>query len=398
MRFIMDTLREIFLKLEKKEKLYRDLVYGAREILHKPIKVPKALDAKSYATVYKPWYAYWDAIRQNSSNGIVIHRANRVVGVIGKDYAPVSFTVMDAESVFRYLGLSYKKDWFLKSYCMLTKSFPGLSDWCFRNREKIASGDGFFFAEQVLGIAQFIKAGVPRNCYMTQWQIPKVDTKFHKRHFEVFREIANAVLDIKLQNRAEFMAYFCVKERLPEVNVSVIGGEFSLNGNRHYRVDFESLNEWIHIPKVVFIFENKDIGNWLGTEANIDSSVPSVLLYGAGNAISSLEKVSWFHDVALYYCGDLDIDGFAILNRLRHRFFKLKTFLMDFDAYHDAGDIQVEDTTSKDRIKKLAYLTDSEYRCFCRLLNNADRIEHERIPVDLLVATIRQILEDKAGC
>ena len=80
----MDTLREIFLKLEKKEKLYRDLVYGAREILHKPIKVPKALDAKSYATVYKPWYAYWDAIRQNSSNGIVIHRANRVVGVIGK--------------------------------------------------------------------------------------------------------------------------------------------------------------------------------------------------------------------------------------------------------------------------------------------------------------------------
>lgn len=390
----MDTLREVFLKLEKKEKLYRDLVYSEREILRKPIKVPKALDAKGYATVYKPWYAYWDAIRKDNTNGIVIHRANRVVGVIGKDYAPVSFTVMDAVSVFRYLGLLHKKDWFLKSYDMLTKNFAELSDWCFRNREKIASRDGFFFAEQVLGIAQFIKAGVPRNCYMTQWQIPKVDTKFHKKHFEVFREVANAVLDIKLQNRAEFMAYFGVKERLPEVNVSVIGGDFSLNGNRHYRVDFESLNEWIHIPKVVFIFENKDIGNWLGSEATIDSSVPSVLLYGAGNAISSLEKVAWFHDVVLYYCGDLDIDGFAILNRLRHRFPQLKTFLMDFDAYREAGDIQVEDMTSKDRIKELAYLTDSEYRCFRSLLDNAGRMEHERIPVDLLVNTIQQILKE----
>ena len=390
----MDTLREVFLKLEKKEKLYRDLVYSEREILRKPIKVPKALDAKGYATVYKPWYAYWDAIRKDNTNGIVIHRANRVVGVIGKDYAPVSFTVMDAVSVFRYLGLLHKKDWFLKSYDMLTKNFAELSDWCFRNREKIASRDGFFFAEQVLGIAQFIRAGVPRNCYMTQWQIPKVDTKFHKKHFEVFREVANAVLDIKLQNRAEFMAYFGVKERLPEVNVSVIGGDFSLNGNRHYRVDFESLNEWIHIPKVVFIFENKDIGNWLGSEATIDSSVPSVLLYGAGNAISSLEKVAWFHDVVLYYCGDLDIDGFAILNRLRHRFPQLKTFLMDFDAYREAGDIQVEDMTSKDRIKELAYLTDSEYRCFRSLLDNAGRMEHERIPVDLLVNTIQQILKE----
>ena len=42
-----------------------------------------------------------------------------------------------------------------------------------------------------------------------------------------------------------------------------------------------------------------------------------------------LEPLGWLTDLDLVYWGDIDTHGFAILNRLRHRFGNARSMLMD---------------------------------------------------------------------
>jgi hypothetical protein len=45
--------------------------------------------------------------------------------------------------------------------------------------------------------------------------------------------------------------------------------------------------------------------------------------------VDVLEPLGWLTDLDLVYWGDIDTHGFAILNRLRHRFGNARSILMD---------------------------------------------------------------------
>jgi hypothetical protein len=55
----------------------------------------------------------------------------------------------------------------------------------------------------------------------------------------------------------------------------------------------------------------------------------AVVILGGGYAVDVLEPLAWLTDLDLIYWGDIDTHGFAILNRLRHRFGNARSMLMD---------------------------------------------------------------------
>jgi hypothetical protein len=55
----------------------------------------------------------------------------------------------------------------------------------------------------------------------------------------------------------------------------------------------------------------------------------AVVIFGGGYAVDVLEPLGWLTDLDLVYWGDIDTHGFAILNRLRHRFGNARSMLMD---------------------------------------------------------------------
>ena len=56
------------------------------------------------------------------------------------------------------------------------------------------------------------------------------------------------------------------------------------------------------------------------------------MIFGGGYAVQILESLNWLESLDVVYWGDLDTHGFAILNRLRHRFPNARSLLMDSDT------------------------------------------------------------------
>ena len=84
----------------------------------------------------------------------------------------------------------------------------------------------------------------------------------------------------------------------------------------------------VHAPSCerVFVTENK-ISFLTLPECN-----GSLVVFGGGYAIDRLGNVPWLADKQLYYWGDIDTHGFAILSRLRAHWPHARSFLMDRDT------------------------------------------------------------------
>ena len=213
-----------------------------------------------------------------------------------------------------------------------------------------------------------------KDCYITNWPIPGVDTKFHRKNFEIFRTIANAVLEIELANREEFYAYFSLKERLAEISVGIIGRGIDLNGGTRCSVSADEIARWEKTPEVVFIFENKDSGSQIADNVKFD--FPCMVLFGSGNAILDLKHVPWLQKCKIVYSGDMDKDGFKILSELRNVFPEIKSFMMNIEDFR-----RFEDLAGKDRpgdVSVYDNLTSEEAECFSYITEKGLRLEQER--------------------
>ena len=55
----------------------------------------------------------------------------------------------------------------------------------------------------------------------------------------------------------------------------------------------------------------------------------SIVIFGLGYGVQVLAGVEWLREKPVYYWGDIDTHGFAILDRLRSDFPDMRSFLMD---------------------------------------------------------------------
>ena len=54
-----------------------------------------------------------------------------------------------------------------------------------------------------------------------------------------------------------------------------------------------------------------------------------IAIRGEGNAVNRLEKMKWLDTNRVFYWGDIDVDGFVILSRLRNLFAHAESIMMD---------------------------------------------------------------------
>ena len=364
-------LTDILQKLEKREALYQDLVNQKKDILSKRIPAPVIVSISEYKDKYLCWHNFWSHIAEES-NGIQVDFKYKMMGPLKKCRVPYRFTVRDADSVFAYLKMKSKRNAFVQAFTLITSEFPCMTDWCYRYRERLSCEAGF--TEKAFAIAKYFQSGAMKDCYITNWPVPGVDTKFHRKNFEIFRTIANAVLEIELANREEFYAYFSLKERLAEISVGIIGRGIDLNGGTRCSVSADEIARWEKTPEVVFIFENKDSGSQIAD--NIKFDFPCMVLFGSGNAILDLKHVPWLQKCKIVYSGDMDKDGFKILSELRNVFPAIKSFMMNIEDFR-----RFEDLAGKDRpgdVSVYDNLTSEEAECFSYITEKGLRLEQER--------------------
>jgi hypothetical protein len=103
----------------------------------------------------------------------------------------------------------------------------------------------------------------------------------------------------------------------------------------------------------------------------------AIAVFGQGNAVLNLKNAAWLTEMEILYWGDIDVQGFEILSRLREHFTHIKSVLMDkvtFETFFE------NDKGTPSNVSTKLNLTDIEQELYNILKTNNWRLEQEKIP------------------
>lgn len=236
---------------------------------------------------------------------------------------------------------------------------------------------------RLLNVVVWLQTHPRPGIYLRQVDLPGVDSKFIEAHRGVLSELFDLALPVTaIDASATGISQFCrrygfkdkplrIRFRLLDLAVALLP-EACEQDIGVTQAAFERLD----IPVTrVFITEN---------EVNFLAFPPlsgSLVIFGAGYGFDALAGAHWLHQRAVYYWGDIDTHGFAILDQLRAQLPHAKSLLMD-QATLLAHATQWGDEPQP-TLRDLPRLTEVERALFDELRDNRLRVglrlEQERI-------------------
>jgi hypothetical protein len=214
--------------------------------------------------------------------------------------------------------------------------------------------------------------------YIRQLPVPGVDTKWLARHrglVETLVEGVHGSRDLGIRS-------------LPHLRDLALCDPALLAGMpRRFATSLADLTALPLSPARTLILENKE-----GLYA-LPPLAGTVALHGGGYTVPELAGVPWVADSEVWYWGDLDSHGFAILDRLRRHLPHVRSLLMDEATLDRWRDLAVREQSPA--LHDMPHLTDSETATLASLRDGDLRLEQERIPWPYV---LERLLPDRAAC
>lgn len=139
-------------------------------------------------------------------------------------------------------------------------------------------------------------------------------------------------------------------------------------------------------PSVVIVVEN------LQPLLSLPELPGAIAIHGSGYAVDRIARLPWVGSASLVYWGDLDVDGFRILHRLRQHVEQVRSVLMDRSTLKNHLDLTVPDQAKAARTIPEG-LTGLERDGFVALEEfGGVRLEQERVPWETALAGLRRAL------
>ena len=232
--------------------------------------------------------------------------------------------------------------------------------------------------------------------YLRQIDLPGVHTKLIEGHRGLLAELLDLVLPEQAIDTAHTGACgFCRRygfvDKPARVRFRVLDARIRLLPVKSdqditlTQAAFASLD--LPVEKV-FITENEI--NFLAFPDVSDALV----IFGAGYGFTNLAAASWLQQKALYYWGDIDTHGFAILNQLRGFFPHTVSFLMDRQTLLDHRPLWgVELQPETANLTRLNTEENALYNQLCgHHWGDKIRLEQERIGFEYVLDILRRLV------
>ncbi len=237
--------------------------------------------------------------------------------------------------------------------------------------------------------------------YLRQVSLPGIDSKFVENHRGILAALLDEILSLseikstatgirQFEERYGFLSKpVRVRFRILDPSLQLLPGtdrDISLTAH-----DFQALgsdSNLLYNIKKVFITEN---------EINFLSFQPmpeSLVIFGAGYGFDALAKTAWMHQTEIFYWGDIDTNGFAILDQIRQYFPHTQSLLMDEETLlshqHFHGREEKQTTIA------LSRLTPEELSLYQSLLQQKYgkqlRLEQEHIQYNYVINTLEKLM------
>lgn len=235
----------------------------------------------------------------------------------------------------------------------------------------------------LLDIVAWLQAHPRPGVYLRQVDIPGVHSKFIEAHRGVLAELLDIVLppeaiDSTASYVPQFAKRYAFRDKPVRIRFRVLDPARALLPGalvQDITLDAESFAQLDPQVARVFITENEI--NFLAFPQLKDSLV----IFGAGYGFEMLRKAAWLARCRIYYWGDIDTHGFAILDQLRHQFDHVESFLMDRNTLLAFETLWGKE--EKQTLRDLPRLNPEEMALFDDLRDNRIRknlrLEQERI-------------------
>ncbi len=301
---------------------------------------------------------------------------------IGKQKIPVSIRVESSKSYLKMIDKTKEYENFVKFYRDIVLRFPPLKELFLKKPFLVLEYVGMW--DRLLDIVEYFTKNPKPNIYTREIVIDGVDTKFIQKYQKIIDVCLSCVLKtepLKSLTNFAFEKKYNLKYPLSQVRFRILDEAFYIFGMSDITLCIDEFERFKTGCENVYIVENKI------TTLSFMKLKNSMVIFGSGYGLSVLKDVRWLDEKNIYYWGDIDLDGYAILSKIRGYFPHAKSLMMDMISFEKFKDLSVAYTRVKP-IKVLKNLTKDEadvYELLSKVSSNKSiRIEQEKIPYDYL--------------
>jgi hypothetical protein len=297
---------------------------------------------------------------------------------LGRNKLPRAIIFQTLDQILVYLGKTEPARQYQLRFKEITAQFPELSDLLAQSPLDVLTHDRVW--DELLAIVSYIRKNPCPGIYLRQLEIPGVDTKFIENHKSWLIKLLTNVLprNAVTENAtgpAAFENRFGFRSKPARIRFRTLDPDLHIMGLSDLEIPASDFHHLPVEPEIVFIVEN-DI-----TGLAFPDFPGALVVFGLGYSLSSLASAAWMAGKTIWYWGDLDTHGFAMLDQVRHYCPQTGSFLMDEATLLSHKPLWGREPSPVNR--DLPLLTPAETRVYDALRHNRHapnlRLEQERI-------------------
>ena len=307
---------------------------------------------------------------------------------LGKQKIPTAITFATIECLARFLGCWQQWQNFIDQVLATNRQFSLLLPWLQHKPNELLQYIDVW--PKLLLVCHHFVANPTPDCYLRELSIKGIDTKFISSHQGILKKLLDQLLPSNLINADMskltdhgFEKRFGLKFPQPRIRFRVLDQSMvaDLGGFSDLEVTVDEFAQLNLLCDKVYITENKINGLAFPQLNN------AIVIFGLGYGISALKNIAWLKQCRLYYWGDIDTHGFAILAQTRSYFPKIQSFLMDEATLLSCKEFWGQEPVDKRHpSENLAQLNVAEQALYQQLKSDCFqerlRLEQERIPFE----------------
>jgi hypothetical protein len=245
---------------------------------------------------------------------------------LGHNRLPIRIIVPNESDALKLLGKTAQAECFQRLADMSLTAFPSLQEWIARRPLTVVENADDW--ERILDVLEWFCSHRRSGLYLRQIEIPGVHTKFIEDRMGLLSELLDALhpqerINGRPLSARSFEERFGLLPKPPLIRFRFLDKRLYIQGLSDLAIPAADFARLSPPAEMVFITENEVNG------LAFPNMPASLVIFGLGYGLDRLAQVTWLKDKALFYWGDIDTHGFAMLDRVRAYFPTIKSFLMD---------------------------------------------------------------------
>lgn len=354
-----------------------------------PYELPVGALPKDFMALKEAVADLIDHSKETVGYGYTLELRSRKNRSYGEQSLPEKIYIATETDYLKLLKKEQAFAQFKSDVALIRAQLPELDAWIGRHPKRVIDSAGIW--EDLLKVCHYFKANPTPNLYIRELPIT-VHTKFIEDNKKFLRSLLEEILPendliaVEGERDYTFEKRFSLRYCEPMISLRFLDPALQLK-HEFPVADFSlAVSDFAQLPLTgarCFIVENKMPFLTLPPLKN------GLAIFGSGYAVGLLKSAEWLSRCPIFYWGDMDVDGFSILARLRPHFPQTQSILMDTQTYERfqpfAVTVEVKSTIP------LAHLTAAEQALCDRLARQQQRLEQERVSQDYVNQCLQRL-------